>query len=638
AIAKNPQWLIDSHANWTKIYSRHFSGSNNPQYAYNQIDDLLYIVPDEKSIIVYNPVTNTENIIPVKAGYPAGISTNALIYDSIHNELISYSLDERTLSRFSFQTRTWSKKTPCATETRFWHHTASYNPKDTSLVTFGGYGYYKYKNDCFKINLNNNTWDKNNLLTITPRYSSASAIVDNCLYVFGGRGSETGKQEVNPHCRYDFYRIDLASNSVELLWNSQAEINFLPCGNMIFNTGDSCFYVLTNLHNGVLFRINSREPELTPVSAGINQNLMADFAFYTLFYSSQYQKLYSLFATNYKAGTSDITFYEMDYPPLSQLEISQTASGAKNYSYNGIILIVAAAIVLLFLIFYLSGRNKRKKSASTGNIQAKTRIPIRESIIEIENIQLPKNRIFDRSKQCISLLGGFNVWDKNGEDITPIFTPILKSLLLLILLYSEQESKGINDKKIDNILWPDKDDKAARNNRNVSLTRLKTLLENVGDVSLINNNGFWKIAFDGNVFCDYHAAIQSIKAIKNKEAGTQMQTELIELLMYGPLLPYTQTDWTDKFKSSYSNDAIDILYNMLIAQEIAQNEELCLQIADTIFLFDSLNEEALKIKCSILYHAGKKGLAKAAYDIFVKEYRSLLGENYKYTLSQLLGV
>ena len=40
---------------------------------------------------------------------------------------------------------------------------------------------------------------------------------------------------------------------------------------------------------------------------------------------------------------------------------------------------------------------------------------------------------FDRSKSAISLLGAFNVHDKNGDDITNKFTDRLKSLLILAL-------------------------------------------------------------------------------------------------------------------------------------------------------------------------------------------------------------
>ncbi|MDR2806465.1 MAG: hypothetical protein LBB85_12700, partial [Dysgonamonadaceae bacterium] len=127
AIALNPVWLIDSHTNWNKIYSKEFN-YNNPHYAFDVQRNILYLVPDEKTIIAYSPVSGKDSIIYVKSGYPASISTNGLIYDRLNDELVSYSLDEETVSRFSFKTREWSQTTPCQTETRFWHHTASINP------------------------------------------------------------------------------------------------------------------------------------------------------------------------------------------------------------------------------------------------------------------------------------------------------------------------------------------------------------------------------------------------------------------------------------------------------------------------------------------------------------------------------
>lgn len=646
AISTNPQWLIDSHANWTEIYSKNFPDSSNPQYAYDNLKDVLYIVPDYKTIIVYHPQTKKDTVIQVKGGYPAGISTNELIYDYINKELVSYNLDEKSISRFSFKDQMWSKKNPCEKESRFWHHTASFNEKDTTLYAFGGYGYYKYKNDLFKINLNNDSIINTKILTISPRYSPASVIVDNKLYVFGGRGSDTGKQEVNPHFNYDFYSIDLQTEEVKLLWTTTVDSDFLPCGNMIFNTEDSCFYFLTNIENGTLCRIKEIDSGITKVSTGIKQKITADFLFYTLFFSPANKKIYGLFSSNLKTGSSKIVVYEIDYPPLSYAEISQVLPVQKENSYI-YILLGGGILLLIILLSYLYARKKRKKqnelTTNDDDFQNKKSFLVKENDkIKEESgkrpntIELPKEKFFDRSKRCISLLGGFNVMDKNGNNISQNFTPILKNLLLLILLYSENEEKGIKDNKIDNILWNDKDHKAARNNRNVSLTRLKLLLENVGNVLLTNNNGFWKISFNENVFCDYHTSIQLIEQAKINDEDINIKTELIELLMYGPLLPYTQAEWIDKFKGNYSNDAIDILYRMLTSQAVIIDEDLTLEIVDTMFLFDSLNEEALKIKCSILYNSGKKGLAKTTYDIFIKEYKTLLGEDYKYTLAQIL--
>lgn len=641
AISKNPQWLIDTHTNWTQIYSKNFPNSGNPQYAYNPTDNILYIVPDEKTVIFYDPRTKKDSVIHVKGGYPAGISSNELIYDPINKGLVSYSLDERTLSRFSFKDQTWSKDTPGGTETRFWHHTASFNEKDTTLYTFGGYGYYKYKNDLYKINLNDDNIINTQILTISPRYSPASVIVDNKLYVFGGRGSDSGKQEVNPHFNYDFYSIDLQTDEVKQLWTTTVDADFLPCGNMIFNPDDSCFYFLTNIENGTLCRIKADRPGITKVSNGIKQKITADFLFYTLFFSPKDKKIYALFSSNLKTGSSKIAVYEIDYPPLSYAEISQQLPSSRNNLY----LYSAMACVLLILLFllYIYLKKKSKKKTEKVSDNEKKRSPRNEDNPVLEKVKerrapeiIINKKTFDRSRHCISLLGGFNVMDKEGNNITQNFTPILKNLLLLILLYSENEEKGIKDNKIDNILWPDKDHKAARNNRNVSLTRLKLLLENVGEISLTNNSGFWRISFQEHVFCDYHVSIRHLKQIKTDNVDPKIKSELVELLMYGPLLPYTQVEWLDKFKSNYSNDAIDVLYNMLTSHDATVNEESALEMADTMFLFDSLNEEALKIKCSILYNSGKKGLAKKTYDIFVKEYNSLLGENYKYSLTQIL--
>lgn len=639
AEAINPLWLIDRHIEWKKIYSKEFEKDNNPQYAYDVKRDRLYLVPNEKEIIEYDLVTGRDTIISVRGGYPAAISTNSLIYNHLTDKLVSYSLDEQTVSRFSFAEKTWSKRTPCEVETAYWHHTASINDQDSTLVAFGGYGYYTYKNELFKLDLGKDSWSHDKLLTVTPRYSSASTVVDNKLYIFGGRGSECGKQDVNTHYYHDFYSVDLATNEITLLWEANMNADFLPCGNMVYNPSDSCFYALSNIANGTLIRFNKSTPEITKVSIGINEVLDADFSFYTLFYSPNLKKIFALFSNNYKNGNSKVVFYEIAYPPLSRSEILQAEPVMIDKSlwiFAGVALVIVSVT-----FFFYKNKQERKSKKEEENIK---KVPSKAVLPQQKDnqhnvygyIKIQEQKFFDRSHACINLLGGFNVMDRNGENITPSFTPILKNLLLLILLYTDVEDKGINDKKIDEILWSDKDRKSARNNRNVSLSRLRVLLENIGDISLINTGGFWKIDFGNSVFCDYLVVMKLMREANSNRVDENTTSKLLELLMCGPLLPHTHVDWVDKFKGNYSSEAIDLFYKMLSSDQIAEDEELAIQLADTIFLFDSLNEEALNIKCSILYNSGKKSLAKKSYDIFVKEYKLLLGEDYKYSLAQVL--
>lgn len=624
AIAINPEWIIDNHTKWSALYSKEFPHLTNPQYAFDPQKNCIYIVPDHKTIIHYNPITKKDSTIIVKGGYPASRSTNQLIFDTVGNKLISYNLDENTISEFSFDTERWSKETPPVKEHSFWHHTTSFYKKDQSIFTFGGYGFYLYKNDLFKITPENGNWEDDKLIVIPPRYSSASVIVDDHLYIFGGRGCKTGKQELNPHVYYDLYSVDLNTKETKLIGQFKEKRQFLPCGNMIYNHTDSCFYVLTNWEKGTLFKISLDNPDLQEVSSTINQpRIESDYTFYTLFHSEKDARIYALFCKNFKTGSSDISIFEINYPPIAQSDITQdipdTSEQVMKWSiYIGI------CIILLCLIGIFIYQRKRRKNR------------FRDMSHEINTLEKSyPNKTKNNTRQCINLLGGFNIIDKEGKDITVHFTPILKNLLLLILLHSENNGKGVNSKNIEAILWPDKEEKSARNNRNVSITRLKTLLSEIGDIQLFSDNRFWKISLGKDVSCDYYLVLDHMRKIKNNpEQKDLLLPELMDFLMLGPLLPHTQIDWIDKFKSEYTNLAIDFLNRLL--QEEDTDDATKLQLTDVIFLYDSLNEDALNTKCYILYNSGKKGLTKSTYDNFCKEYYSLLGEKYKYSLTQII--
>ena len=49
----------------------------------------------------------------------------------------------------------------------------------------------------------------------------------------------------------------------------------------------------------------------------------------------------------------------------------------------------------------------------------------------------------------IQLFGDFKVLDKEGNEITSLFTPKLKQLFLIILLYSQRNKNGISTKELN---------------------------------------------------------------------------------------------------------------------------------------------------------------------------------------------
>jgi len=108
---------------------------------------------------------------------------------------------------------------------------------------------------------------------------------------------------------------------------------------------------------------------------------------------------------------------------------------------------------------------------------------------------------------------------------------------------------------------------------------------------------------------------------------TEIQ-ELIGLLSFGELLPFVNTEWLDGFKSQFTNEIIDVLSSLFNEEVVNNNASLRYHLAESILIYDPLNDEAFAMKCSVLYHLGKKGLAKSFYDSFCREYKQSLGIDY----------
>lgn len=117
-------------------------------------------------------------------------------------------------------------------------------------------------------------------------------------------------------------------------------------------------------------------------------------------------------------------------------------------------------------------------------------------------------------------------------------------------------------------------------------------MEKVGDIQISFENNFWKIVFGNDAFCDYITATKFIQDTPIDDFTKESTLyQLLELLVFGPLLPNTQADWIDNFKSDYSDITLDLLHSLLQKKEIENKEDIQLLIADTIFLHDIFNEK-----------------------------------------------
>lgn len=653
ARAIHPVWLIDNHIEWKLVHQAKIPGKLD--VAFNAREALFYLVRSQ-SIDVLDENGTLQKEIAIRGGYPAVEFPNHLLYDTLSNKLVSYYPKKGITSRFSFDTERWSNEIRNTEEASNYNHARTFNPADSSFYFFGGYGFYQYRNDLYRMKYSTNQIEQVEYeRPLYPRYSAAMAIVGDELYIFGGRGNKYGKQELSSHYYWGLCAINLKNKQSRIVWqkNQPQEEGTIMASTMYFEPSDSSFYAVSTNKGGVLWKISMKDSVYSEVSKPIyNESTYQDSDF-SLYTSPSHGKLFLVLDKILSNHTHELAIYSINMPLVNEVDIRQSTAGEsinnRWYLYAiGILLLLVLAGFVLYRFKY-NGKNKKapptkkgteKTVATTGKVQSQSdvpeskTIPKKEWMQESETIFTETVNYYDRSRASISLLGCFNVRDKDGNDITSNFTPRLKHLLILLILYTEKNAQGILASKTTEILWPEKEETAARNNRNVNLRKLRVLLESIGDMEVMIENNFLRIKWGTGVFCDYHTLITCTKQFE-QEKSEELLNRILEILLYGPLLPNTILDWLDDFKNDYSSYSIDLLKNLLDIEISRNHQDMIIRLADIMFLHDPLNEEALAAKCSVLVTQGKKGIARNLYDRFCKEYHDSMGETYKVPFADL---
>jgi len=652
AIVSNPHWLIDDHSNWRRIYSAEFK--ENIQTAFDPKTEKFYIVSDKK-ILTLSPLTGDKSKISVKSGNRVMVYSNHLMYDTISDRLLNYNLTRRCTAVFDLKSASWGgyfNSDDNNEESNHFNHAFAIDGE--YMYAFGGYGFYKYHNDLYKMNIITGTIEECNLEPeLMPMTSSSAAVVDNKLYLFGGKGNFSGRQELPATYKYTLYAYDLNTWKGEPVWELDSiSDDFLPSQTMYYDKENDSFYMASTAHGGEMIRISRRNPEWNRVSTPILSTMdVHDFVF-DLFRSKDEKRYYLVLDKRLDPLTHDYNIYTISTPFLNDEQLIQnktvSTTNATGISFRQIVIYLIFTIILLMTVFFLRIRKRKEQTLSITNKPLKntesgaTDIEAKEEnetsndadAANDENYTFivsdkPKetNKYFDRSKSSISLLGGFCVRDRNGNDITSKFTSRLKNLLILLLLSCEENKAGIKYQLIDEQIWNDKDEKSAQNNRNVSMRKLRLLLEEIGNISIIYDKGFFKIETN-DVFFDYKEISNRIAEINRHEnVSPELVNEILELLLMGPLLPNTRYEWLDKYKGNYSDAALTML-NKLLKYEFEKDSELAYRIADTISLHEPLSEEAMIAKCKILSKRKMIGIAQNIHQKFCKEYMHSLGEEY----------
>ncbi|MDP4207062.1 MAG: LamG-like jellyroll fold domain-containing protein, partial [Bacteroidota bacterium] len=302
---------------------------------------------------------------------------------------------------------------------------------------------------------------------------------------------------------------------------------------------------------------------------------------------------------------------------------------------------VAFYAYLLFLLIPLSiavfyfFRKKKRRVKRAG---AKVSSPIPANGHSFKELVAPAVQPLNDK---IILFGDFYLYNASGEDLASRFSPKKLQLFILILLYTFKNGKGITSQQMTDILWSGYSSESAKNNRSTNIQKTREILaENTG-LSIEFSDRSWFIRINDNIECDYkiYKDLKNIidQKIKLNEPIPELQLNLLlEILSQGPLLPNLQCEWIDSFKNENTEEVIDLLLNLIKCEPCKDDHNIMVRIVDILFAFDPVNEEALKIKISILTSQGKHKPALDLYDHFCKTYRNLYNEEYKIEFKNLI--
>ncbi len=626
ALVENPTWLNFGHDIWQPKFDDEVNGRG--MIASDTENGLIFLIGADELLIYSTKANSTKRIaFKNKPLFPSREVKS--IYNSLDNKIYCYLVNEDPPYILDINTGKWEKINTIPIKASIKHSNRFYNRyydiSDNSIYTFGGYGQFQYNNEIRKINLAENTLI--NLPTdnevFYPKYLSGLGSLNDTIYILGGYGSKTGNQLINPQSYNDLIGYSIRDNSLFKKFEIAHIIDDMCVANSIWidrNTRDYYALILKkSIFDGKLQLIkgNLNAPNVDLVGSEIPYKFIDVNSTAGLIHMDRQNKLFAYTTYTTDSTTTQTKIYSINYPPNNYLAEPEIVNGSSGFS---ILIIIVSCIILFGVGFVYVRKRKRNSMVST--------VDIEENILNEDSVIQPDDTIIKKSEYRLIFFGGFQVINKKSEDITIHFSRLLKELFLLILLHTYKNDKGISSEKITEVLWYDKSEKSAQNNRAVNLAKLRILLSELGSFEISKKTGYWKFVFnESEIKSDY---IDFLTVTSSKTNLTKQKiNRLIEITKKGAFLHNVQYDWLDEFKAKVSDTIIDLLIYFANQCNIKKEADFIIHLADSIFIFDITNEDAMILKCRAQYILGKHSPAEETYKKFFKEYKGLYGEEYE---------
>ncbi|WPU99663.1 galactose oxidase [Mucilaginibacter sp. cycad4] len=633
----NALWIKSRHRNWQAEQELTVGGTAS--LAFDPLTETVYIITAD-SLLSYSVNSNTPlKSMAYRTGRQQLIPGDQALFNN--NKLYYLYIDQKVIATYNINDDAWDrsfKNMPI--ETNNGHLNKFFCQTDTSIYTIGGYGQLVYKDSVKQYRVNTSTWQNIKIKgdTFTPRYLAGLGInaTGDTAYVIGGYGSASGQQIVNPRNLYDMMRFDVKTKTFKKLFNIEVKNeDFVFANSLIINSKSHIYY-------GLIFPQHKFNSNLQLIQGSLDKpayKLVGDTIPYLFHDVNAYADIYYCPRSN-KFLT--VTLFKQNeqtrvkiYSLLSPPEPLETP--VLSYGVNYIWWISGLLIISLGIAAGVTISKKKNKSEAVHPPPAPVGVEVVKHIPEQKELptEADHDNKLNSNKNAIFLFGDLQLFTAGGQEITKYFTPLLKELFLVIVLYSIKLGRGVSSEKLNEILWFDKSEKSARNNRSVNIAKLKSLLDKMGHCHLSKDTGYWKIEIDYNeIMVDYHTYLNIVS--NKSKLNKQKIIQLTHITQRGNFLSNIEYEWLDTFKSEVSNEIIDSYIQFANTIAIADDAEFLIKLANDIFYFDPVNEDAMILKCKALSYLGKHSLAKNTFESFSKEYKVIYGESFERDFHSIL--
>ena len=638
----NPVWLINGSYHWEKLFEYSFQTPSGITF---EPDSQRLIIFSQDSLLTYNLLKRQpqkysySNKLPVKLQLATHFmnTTDGKLYVY---ELNNLPLGDATVAALDLNNQEWKQTGVAALPVQLHHHDGFWDETTGKYLVFGGFGNKRFNNTFLEYDIEADRWDTLSYSgdRIIPRYFSGMAVNKNWehIYVFGGMGNESGEQSVGRNYLHDLYLLDRKQQSVRRLWQNASDHRLVVARDMILTPDEKYIYALcypeylsdTYLQ---LYRLTVDDGTMKALGDSIPMRSEEIMTNANLYYNSLTHEYYCTTTEFDKKGHTVIRTYVLSAPPVSLDEIR--SYGSRSSLEIRWLWIMAGIGVLLLVGGVLFVRKKRGKqrNAVLESSSVLMSPPVgREPDKSVQGKETLAKEDFESSlvrPNAVYLFGPFTVIDRNGRDITHLFSSRLRQVFIYILLHSTHN--GVLSASLNEVFWPDKPDDKVKNLKGVTINQIRKNLAELDGVELVHDKGYFRLVFT-DCYCDYFR----FRTLKNAE---EVENELGILLMRGKFLDGMDAGMMDHFKqkveeflSSFLPLEIERLYQQ-------HKYDAVIRFCNVLFRVDPVNELALAYGMHALNHTGSSQEAILQYSLFVREYRQMMNEEYSTSYAELMS-